>query len=74
MNSVEPAPPILILLWRKTAESWGIYGRRFELLAQESEHTFHPEEGLRFRYQAANAYDHQRRALERAAALERWEL
>jgi hypothetical protein len=64
-------PPILVLLWRKTAEAWGSYGRRFELLAAESKSTSHPEDYLLFSESAANAYDHQRRALEKAAELER---
>ena len=69
-----PAPPILVLLWRKTAESWHAYGRRFELLAAESHSTSHPEGYALFSAQAANCYDHQRRALERVAALERGKL
>lgn len=61
----------LVLLWRKTAEGWGNIGRRNEALAQEHEGHFHQSEALIFRQRAANAYDHQRRALERADALER---
>jgi hypothetical protein len=63
----------MVILWRKTAESWRCYGRRFKLLAAESHRTSHPEDFATFSAAAANAYDHERRALEKALALERGE-
>jgi hypothetical protein len=70
-----PAPGILVLLWRNTAEAWGKIGRRNEALAQEHEgHGFHESEALLFRQNAALAFDHQKRALENADKLERGEV
>lgn len=67
----KPAPAIIVGLWRKTARTWRAYMRRFALCWREAMATGHWADACHYLAQALNARDHWRRALDKAAKLER---